>query len=105
MIDWPWITGKIITATGWTFDQLGESSFSDVADLLEYWIEEPPEHVILALRYLGPGKRGKKIDEAQARKDMGEMSRIMGAPAQPLPANLKEMIRSAEQLKQKNRGL
>ncbi len=64
-----------------------------------------PTHVLLSLRYLGPSKHGKQIDEAQARKDMGEMGRIMGMPAQPLPANLKEMIRSAEELKGKNRGL
>jgi len=64
-----------------------------------------PTHVLLSLRYLGPSKHGNQIDEAQARKDMGEMGRIMGMPAQPLPANLKEMIRSAEQLKQTNKGL
>ena len=94
-----------MTATGWTYATLYETSFCDIQELLSYWAEEPPTHVILALRYLGPSKRAKHIDEAQARKDMGEMSRVMGAPPQPLPHNLKEMIRSAEQIKQKNKGL
>jgi hypothetical protein len=73
--------------------------------LLSYWVEEPPAHVTLALRYLGPSKKSKQIDESQARADMGEMGLILGMPAQPLPANLKEMIRAAEQIKQNNKGL
>jgi hypothetical protein len=64
-----------------------------------------PTHVLLSLRYLGPNKRARHVDEAQARQDMGEMSKMMGMPAQPLPPNLKEMIRAAEQLKQDNKGL
>jgi hypothetical protein len=76
-----------------------------VLSLLAYWAQEPPTHVILALRYLGTSKRAKHIDEAQARKDMGEMGRIMGMPAQQLPPNLKDMIRSAEAIKQQNKGL
>jgi len=66
-----------------------------------------PTHVLLSLRYLGPNKRGvRHVDEAQARKDMGEMAQLpgMGRP-QPFPENLKEMIRNAEQLKQLHKGL
>lgn len=62
--------------------------------------------MILALRYLGAGKRGKpKVDEAQARRDMGEIGSMMGTAARPMPANLKEMIRQAEQLKTTHKGL
>jgi len=96
----------VVTATGWTFDQLNDSSFCDVLDLLTYWAEEPPAHVILALRYLGAGKRGKHVDEAQSRKDLGEMQQLPGmGPAGLMPANLKEMIRAAEQLRQEHKGL
>jgi hypothetical protein len=63
--------------------------------------------VILALRYLGPGKRGKKgASEAQTRKDLGEMAQLPGmSRPQPLPGSLKELIAKAEQLKQKHKGL
>jgi hypothetical protein len=105
-VDWAWITGRIITATGWTFDQLNQSSFSDVADLLAYWAEEPPTHVILALRYLGAGKRSKQTSEAQTRKELGEMQSLPGmGPAGSASDHVKEMIRSAELLKQQHKGL
>lgn len=75
-------------------------------ELLAYWAEEPPTHVILALRYLGAGKRAKQVSEAQARKDLGEMQTLPGmGMAASLPANVKEMIRQAEQLKQTCKGL
>jgi hypothetical protein len=108
-VDWAWITGRIITATGWTFAQLNESSFCDVAELLRYWQEEPPAHVLLALRYLGASKRGKRgappIDEKQARSDMGQLGAMMGTPTRPMPPHLKEMIRQAEQLRTEHKGL
>ena len=96
----------MITATGWTFDILNETSFSDLVELLAYWAEEPPAHVLLALRYLGPRKAARKgPTEEDAKRQMGELSRVFGQQAQPLPAHLKDLIRSAEQLKQQHKGL
>ena len=75
--------------------------------LLDYWREEPPTHVILAMRYLGPSKGKKKpqVTEEDARRDMGEMARMLGQTARPLPADLKQMIRQAEQIKQQHKGM
>lgn len=99
-----------MTATGWTFDTINESSFCDVAELLVYWRHEPPPHVLLAMRYLGPakgpGKRGKAgPTEAEARGDMQQLSALMGQQARPLPPHLKQAIRDAEELKKQHRGL
>jgi hypothetical protein len=100
-IDWPTIYGRIVTATGWTFDTINESSFCDIADLLVYWAEEPPTHVILALRYLG--QRKKPTSENQALEQLAQAAGLMqdagvmaGAP-QPMPPHLREMAEWAEQ--------
>ncbi len=94
-----------MTATGWSYQTLYDTSFCDINDLLNYWIEEPPTHVILALRYLGPRKRSKQASEEDTRNQLAEVGMMMGRQAQALPAHLKEMIRGAEQLKQQHKGL
>lgn len=76
--------------------------------LLDYWLGEPPAHVLLAgiARFLGVGPEvRKKIDETQARNDMAEMGKMLGVQARPLPAHLKDMVRSAEELKRCRKGL
>ena len=96
-----------MTATGWTFEQLNESSAGDVVSLLEYWGDEPPAHVTLALRYLGQRKRGRKlVTEQQARQQNAEIAAMPGITAAvPLPAHLKEMMRGVEEMKAKHKGL
>jgi hypothetical protein len=65
--------------------------------------------VLLALRYLGEtGRRGgarRGPTEEEARGQMGQLAATFGQQAKPLPDNLKELIRAAEQLKQTHRGL
>jgi len=73
-------------------------------ELLAYWAEEPPAHVTLALRYLGPRKRGKVIDEDQARQELAQIGQIVGKQARTLPAHLREMVRGAELLKRQRKG-
>lgn len=34
-----------------------ESSASDVFELIGYWLDSPPVHDLLALRYLGPSEK------------------------------------------------
>ncbi len=67
-----------MTATGRSYEALYETSFCDVQDLLDYWKEEPPAHVTLALRYLGPSKRGHVIDEAKAQSDLRALGSMLG---------------------------
>lgn len=85
---------------------MNDSSFCDVKELLDYWAEEPPPHVLLALRYLGQGKRrGGRQNEEDLRKDLGEVAHMMGTAPQPLPAHLKAMIQQVEQVKKEHKGL
>jgi hypothetical protein len=39
-------------ATGWTFEQVGELTLLDLADLRRYWASHPPLH-LMARAYLG----------------------------------------------------
>lgn len=73
-IDWPKITGRVITATGWTFETLYESSACDVFELIGYWLESPPVHDLLALRYLGPSeKRAKHSAPSSAAESVSQL--------------------------------
>jgi hypothetical protein len=96
----------VATALGCLPSAIDEEPAINIFDLLEYWREEPPTHVILAMRYLGPSKRRKpRVSEEDARKDMGEMARLLGQQARPMPANLKDLVRQAEQMKKQHKGM
>ena len=79
----------------------------DVVELLEYWGDEPPAHVTLALRYLGQSKRSKaQPTQAEARSQMAEMAVLPGlASGAPLPPRLREMVQKAEALKKSHKGI
>lgn len=72
----------------------------DIGELLEYWQEEPPTHVILGWRYLDRKKK-PAVDEKETLAAFGEMQGMMGTRPQPIPAHLKEMIGWAEEQKLK----
>lgn len=74
-------------------------------ELLEYWQQEPPAHVLLALRYLGGAKRNSGPTEEQAKQDMGQMTALLGKSPQKLPDHLRRMVEEAEQLKQQHKGM
>lgn len=59
----------------------------------------------LALRYFGPGKRARKINQAQACEDLAQIGQMFGKQARKLPAYLKDMVRGAEELKRCRKGL
>ena len=46
--DWPPLFGHIITSTGWTRAQVEALTLREANELLEYWSEHPPAHVLLA---------------------------------------------------------
>src|SRR5262249_45123402 len=46
--DWPRLFGHIITATGWTKREVEALTLREANELLEYWSEHPPTHVLLA---------------------------------------------------------
>jgi hypothetical protein len=95
----------VATSLGCLPSAIDEEPAVNIFGLLDYWKEEPPTHVILAMRYLGPSQgKKKRVSEEDARKDMGEMSKLLG-PARPLPPNLKQMIQQAEQVKKQHKGI
>lgn len=76
----------------------------DVVDLLEYWRDEPPAHMILAARYLErkPGKR--RVTEQEMERQMMELQTVMHAPASPLPEGLREMANWASEQEARLKG-
>jgi hypothetical protein len=65
--------------------------------LLEYWSEEPPTHVILALRYLGQ-RKVPAIPEAETASNMAELAAMPGMAAQPVSDKTRELAAYAEEV-------
>lgn len=94
------------TTLGCLPSAIDDESISGILELLDYWTEEPPTHVILAMRYLGESRgRKKQPSEEEARRDMGALAGMLGQQPRKLPPELKQMIRNAEQLKHQHKGL
>lgn len=57
----------MVTALGWTFDQVGRCSFRDALDLIDYWEKCPPVHLLLKgfTGYKGPADKNKPSDVEQ----------------------------------------
>lgn len=103
--DWDWIYGRVATALSILPSAIDDEPCVNIFKLLKYWVEEPPTHVILALRYLGQKTAKPAISEEQAQQQMADMSQMLGKQARALPPNLAELIRDAEQIKQQHKGL
>lgn len=89
--------GLIITTTGWTHAAIDEMSLCDVLDLIAYWGENPPTHIILAARYLNRGGSSRRMrrSESDIRAEMNQLSSMLG-PASPVPPHLREMAQWAD---------
>lgn len=85
--------GTLVTVTGWTYQQISDMSMADCNELFDYWGEWPPQHVLLAARYLDKktATRSMNINQAEFHQQLTEISGIMGATAEPTPPHLKDM--------------
>jgi hypothetical protein len=62
------------------------------SELLEYYSEHPPGHIILAAVHLKPGRRRRAIRESTASSQMHELSTLLGQPpSQAMPEHLRKM--------------
>jgi len=59
----------------------------DVHELMEYWTEHPPAHLILAAVHMKASTRSRKKSGALREELAGEITRFgLGGNAGPLPA-------------------
>ena len=100
-IDFRSLQSFIIRETGWTVAEYRNQPMADVFDLIEHLNEQPPAYRILGWRYgLKPSdaRAGSKAAETLKDQEIGEMSRALGAAAQPMPAHIRDMAKwAAEQ--------
>ncbi|MBV9075643.1 MAG: hypothetical protein JOZ10_18625 [Acidobacteria bacterium] len=71
--DWPRLFGHIITATGWTAREVESLSLGQANELLEYWSEHPPTHVLLAAMM-----RARPLRKAESRDLAGAVAGVGG---------------------------
>lgn len=102
--DWDWIYGRVATALGVLPSAIDEEPSINIFRLLEYWIEEPPAHVILALRYLGERKTKQPKSEQEAFDQLRQFAQLADQPASPLPAHLREMAEWGDAQQAKLKG-
>lgn len=96
----------MVTATGWTHREIEEMSLCDLLDLLDYWQDTPPAHVVLAARYMvRSGRTGRRESapephqtEDEAMGEFNALGGMLGVGAKPMPAHLREMAEWAEQM-------
>ena len=91
------------TALGILPSAIDDEPVINIFELLRYWADEPPAHVILALRYLGERKR-KPASARQAREQLGEAASLMGARVAPVSEKTRELVAYAEEMQAKLRG-
>ncbi|HVJ09264.1 MAG TPA: hypothetical protein VM554_12860 [Acidisarcina sp.] len=104
MADWRWVYGRVATALGCLPSAIDEEPVVNIFELLDYWIEEPPTHVILALRYLGERKR-QPVSEDQARDQLLAVQQMgPGFAQQSMPPELREMAQWADEQQDRLRG-
>lgn len=58
--DWPKLFGYVITATGWTRHEVESLTLFELNELLEYWSEHPPAHVLLGAVMQARGLRKRR---------------------------------------------
>jgi hypothetical protein len=92
---------KVATALGCLPSAIDDEPMINIARLLRYWQEEPPTHVMLALRYLGERKKPGRdsgnpaVTEKQAEAQMHETAAMMGGVGSA-PEGFAEMVQWAE---------
>jgi hypothetical protein len=71
---------------GWTYAVIDRLTLWDVNELMEYWAEYPPAHLILAAVHMKSGTRRKNPDSTRDELT-SEVARFgLGGVAGPLPA-------------------
>jgi hypothetical protein len=83
--------------TGWKFEYIDDLPFPDVMELLEYWLENPPMHLLHKwfVGYKHRGRKGGRLNEFE-RAALPSESQVI--PASQVPHYVQEaMKRSAEE--------
>jgi hypothetical protein len=108
VIDWAYLRGMMVTATGWTLPQVDRTPLPEVWELFEFWNEWPPAHVLLR-GFTGYEPKMRRACPDPAKRDegrelpvseLGPLTAMIG-PAEPPPAHIAGMVAWAEQMKSK----
>jgi hypothetical protein len=94
----------VATAIGCLPSAIDGEPVVNIFSLLEYWGDEPPTHVILALRYLGERKKRSKQpvqSKQEFQRNMGELCGMLGRQAQPVSQRTRDLVAYAEEMKAK----
>ncbi len=97
------LRGLVLTATGWTVEQFNDAPLPAVFDLLEYWAEHPPEHVIAAAVAGIKPKDHKKKREKKMYEQKTNKKPVINPFNPEAEAQLPEFARKARQMERDRR--
>jgi hypothetical protein len=86
--------GTLITSTGWTRREVDNLTMDEANELMAYWREFPPAHLILGARYLKPQQKAR----GNAKQQIEQLAMISGANLEKMPDKLADDIKWAEEM-------
>jgi hypothetical protein len=86
-------------AFGWTLEYIDNLPWPDVAAMMEFFLEEPPVHMLVA-GFLGYKARGQKpeLSEVEQRAQSGRLPGFGARSMKELPPYLRDFV---EEMKKK----
>jgi hypothetical protein len=79
--------------------QVNALTLHEANELLAYWADYPPTHVILSAVYLQ--KTAKKVTKGGALSEMQDLSMMYGIPTEKMPTVISDAVKWAEEQKKK----
>ena len=63
-----------MTSTGWTYPDIDEISYPDSIELVAYWIENPPTHVLLK-NFMGYKNKKSQVKNTPSENELQNIVR------------------------------
>jgi hypothetical protein len=83
------VFGHVATATGWTFPEIDKLTLWELNDLMAYWKDYPPTHVLVAAYLMGGTKKPAGKTRHQLQSNFGELTQAVlfagGSTSKKLP--------------------
>jgi len=92
-VDWPFVFGHVATATGWTLHEIEQLTLWELNDLMAYWQDYPPTHVLVSAYLMGGKKSSAGKTAGQGQSNFDELAQAVsfagGSVAKKLPQSYK----------------
>jgi hypothetical protein len=71
------VFGHVATATGWTLHEIEQLTLWELNDLMAYWKDYPPTHVLVAAHLIGGKKSSVSKTRRQGQSNFDELTQAV----------------------------